>query len=89
MLIQDIRPAESQRLKRASFMTSVEYSRHIPTDVLMNELWRRGVSIKKIFGRYYELDAMASAMGGETTLTVGDVDLAGLLPTKPIERQPF
>lgn len=57
-LIQDIKPP---------------MLRHVSTTSMVIELHRRGVSIKDIFGTYYQLDAI-----GDAQLTVEDVLLAGL-----------
>lgn len=47
----------------------------VPTDVLVQELYIRGTTIKEIFGQYYEMDEMGSS------LTVEDAVLAGFTPT--------
>lgn len=74
-LIRDVQPPE---LAQESLDT-------VTTDNLVEELYRRGVTISDIFSTYYALDAQGD------NLTVGDVELAGLasLPEVPNPRQPF
>lgn len=85
-LIQDIKPKRRQ----------------VPTQRLIQELHKRGVTITDIFAQYYEMEAMGDyqedrAFGSDERgqhgkpLTVGDAELAGLakLPFEPKERQPF
>lgn len=74
----------------------------VSDEVLIATLFIRGVSIKDIFARYYEYQAMSDAVDDEIhgndeegqhgqQLTVGDAELAGVasLPDKPVARQPF
>lgn len=68
--------------------------RPISTVSLILELYRRGVTIERIFGMYYEIEAHKEAKYDEMfepVLTVGDAGLVGLtvLPDQPEERQPF
>lgn len=85
------------------------YGRHgrlakkLRTDVMVSELYRRGVTIEEIFRQYYALEEMASARDdtifgndedgqhGRPPLTVADAELAGFtrLPDKPLPKQPF
>ena len=88
-LIHDVHPDKSlggvqsqdEQIKQAHD----EYSaRTLPSDVMVNELYGRGVTIRQIFARYYELDAQADAC----SLTVEDAELA-VEPHKPQEERPF
>lgn len=79
MLIQDIRPAPKQEPTPDN------------TQELIVELFKRGVTIERIFGQYYELEAIADArhdeifgndeegQHGRQPLTVGDALLAGVV----------
>lgn len=93
-LIHDVTPPAEEHQKYEASKLS--------TDVMLQELYSRGISIADIFGVYYELEAIADArddalFGNDeegqhgAQLTVGDAELAGLaqLPNKPTERQPF
>ena len=78
MLIQDIRPAPKQEQTD-------------DTQALIVELFKRGVTIKQIFGQYYELEAIADerhdeifgndeeGQHGKQPLTIGDALLAGVV----------
>ena len=46
----------------------------IDTDILVNELWERGITIRDIFGKYYEREEAGHAH----SLTVEDARLAGM-----------
>lgn len=48
---------------------------HFDTQMLVTELYARGVSIKDIFGRYYEFEAAGDAR----TMDVEDAELAGVI----------
>ena len=74
----------------------------VSNETLIATLFIRGVSIKDIFGRYYEYQELNDAVDDEihgndeegqhgAQLTVGDAELAGVarLPETPQERQPF
>lgn len=59
------------------------------TDEEIIALYKKGVTIERIFGVYYTLDEQANNGG---LLTIGDAELAGKtphIPNQPLERQPF
>lgn len=59
------------------------------TDEEIIALYKKGVTIERIFGLYYTLDEQADNGG---LLTIGDAELAGKtphIPNQPKERQPF
>lgn len=91
-LIQDIQPVEKFRDERAvravQRQTVKSFLKHVTPVSLIAELYNRGITIKEIFGRYYEFDEMSD---NPPILAVGDVELAGIseLPVTPTERQPF
>jgi len=74
-----------------------------PSAGLIATLYIRGVTIKEIFGQYYEYESHRDAVDdelfgndedgqhGAPPLTVADAELAGLasLPPTPLHRQPF
>lgn len=62
----------NQRLKRA--YEEFELSK-ADTRLMAKELYERGVSIRDIFGIYYELEEA----GNGRSMTVEDAELAGLL----------
>lgn len=87
MLIQDVTPVPKQEDN---------------TSELIEELFKRGVSIAQIFGQYYAMEAIADARHdeifgndeegyhGRAPLTVGDAMLAGVVARDiPVTRQPF
>lgn len=51
----------------------MNYLEHVDSRLLIAELYARGVSIKDIFGLYYELEEM----GNGRTMTVEDAAIAG------------
>lgn len=73
------------------------------SDVLITELYRRGVTIEDVFSIFYSLEQMELArldemfgndeegQHGRQPLTVADVELVGFtkLPLEPLNRQPF
>lgn len=99
-LIHDVTPPSKQQFDTVEEKPAIQ---RFTSDTLINELWRRGVPIHHIFGRYYELEAITDAIEDDTfgsdergqhgrpKLTVADAELAGVaaLPDKPSNRQPF
>jgi hypothetical protein len=61
----------------------------LPSDLMIEELYKRQVPIERVFSVYYQLEAMGDYQ--PHNLTVGDAELAGLtaLPPTPKDRQPF
>lgn len=72
-------------------------ARQLPTEVLVTELWKRGVSISDIFGQFYALEMIEDAkhddifgddeegLHGRPRLTLNDAELAGRAsPTKGV-----
>lgn len=57
----------------------------IDSAYLIEELYLRGVSIKDVFGRYYEFELSADAR----TMDVDDANYAGLTKPGKIEEEPF
>lgn len=88
-LIQDIKPLpQSVPSYLRGYGTQGRVAKRLRSDVLISELYRRGVSIEDIFGQFYALEEMASARDdeifgndeegqhGRPPLTVGDARLA-------------
>lgn len=88
-LIQDIKPlTRNVPSYLRGYGTQGRVAKRLRTDVLISELYRRGVSIEDIFGQFYALEEMASARDdeifgndeegqhGRQPLTVGDAQLA-------------
>lgn len=103
-LIQDvIAPPNSERLFKAQRQADINYIKHVEAELLVTEVYSRGISVHDVFGMFYALEAMAyhrddlifgSSEAGQhgKQLTVGDAELAGLtptLPTTPLDRQTF
>ena len=86
-LIQDVfrdTSLSDSELSEIKLLSDTSDAMKLSTDILIDELYSRGVSIKQIFARYYELDAHADAH----SLTVEDVELA-VEPYKSKEERPF
>lgn len=104
-LIHDITQDDESRLEVPSYLRGYgqrSKARSLKTEVMVGELYRRGVTIEDIFGMYYSIEANSEAKDEEIfgndedgqhgrVLKVGDVELAGLakLPKQTINRQPF
>lgn len=78
-LIQDIKPFDAHQalldaVEEEKARESWELSRFENQD-LITELYTRGVSIKTIFGRYYEFEEA----GNGRTMAVEDAELAGVI----------
>lgn len=98
-LIQDIvdsREAEQRQHERTM------QARRLDTLTLVRELHRRGVTIREVYGRYYEIEAVGEAQSERlfgndeeglhgSGLTVEDAELAGVSETiiEVRQRQPF
>lgn len=78
-LIQDIRPYDARQALRDA--VEEEKAREawelgrFDNQMLITELYSRGVSIKDIFGRYYEFEAA----GDGRTMDIEDAELAGVI----------
>lgn len=97
-LIEDIRPAYQRGYGKHARKVS-----RIKTEILVSELYNRGVNITDIFGMYYAMEEMAGHRDDEIfgsseegqhgkavpKLTVGDAQLAGDISPRPGVRQPF
>lgn len=81
-------------------VTPVRTIRQVQTSTLVNELFRRGITIEQLFGMYYALEAITGHLDdelfgndedgqhGRQPITVGDAQLA--LGVQPIKyNQPF
>lgn len=100
-LIQDVRPLPGHvPAYLRGYGRQGRVARRIKTDVIISELYRRGVTIEEIFGRYYAITAMVDAKDDEIygndeegqhgrKLTVGDARLAGYGLPKINHDQPF
>lgn len=87
MLIHDVKPrtvVTHKSIKRGYDAHDVS---KVETDIIVNELFERRVSIKDIFGKYYEREVAADGR----SMTLEDAELAGVADTVVIitERQPF
>ena len=94
-LIQDVTPPTAAQLQ-AQTQIHANYVLHVDTDILVTELWARGVTTEQIFGMYYALQAMSDAHSdqafgsdeagqhGAAPLTVGDALLNTPAPATKI-----
>lgn len=92
-LIQDVVPVYDVPSYLRGYGKQGRMVQKISMDVLVSELYHRGVSIEDIFGIYYALDEMYSHRDedwdGRASLTVGDAELAGVAKPKIKYNQPF
>lgn len=92
-LIQDVKPYVN---KLPAYMRGYGMGKklkHFRTDMLIAELYHRGISVEDIFGQYYAMEAIRDARDdeifgndeegqhGRPVLTVGDAQL--VTPTPP------
>lgn len=102
MLIQDVRPLPGNvPAYLRGYGKQGRVARRIKTDVLISELYRRGITIEQVFGQYYAITAMVDAKDdeiygndeegqhGRPPLTVGDARLAGYGLPKINYKQPL
>lgn len=104
VLIQDIKPLPRHvPAYLRGYGKQGRVARRLRTDVIISELYRRGVTIEDIFGQYYAIEEMASAADdeifgndeegqhGRQPLTVGDALLVAppLPPKRPLGEVPF
>lgn len=102
-LIQDVTPVIDVPAYQRGF-GQARQAKRLRSEVLITELWERGVTIETIFGNFYALEEMAGARddeifgndeeglhGAQAGLTVGDALLvAPPLPDKtPLGEMPF
>lgn len=97
---QNVVLKDSERIREVQTQTDTNYLLHVDTTVLVTELAMRGVTIKEIFGLYYELEEIANALSdqlfgndeagqhGMKPLTVEDAELAGV-KTSTVNPRPF
>lgn len=98
-LIQDVLPYQSPAYMRGYGKLAILAD--LTHEELIDELYKRGVTVEQVFAQFYATEAMATGKDWEingngeegqhgSPLTVGDVELAGLatLPETPDPR-PF
>lgn len=96
-LIQDVTPAYVR-----GYGTQARLARRMKAEVLVSELYRRGVRMTDIFGQYYALEEQAGARDDDifgndedgqhgAQLTVGDALLVTPTPPSktPLGEMPF
>lgn len=92
-LIQDVVPVYDVPSYLRGYGKQGRMVQKISMDVLISELYHRGISIEDIFGIYYALDEMYSHRDeewqGRATLTVGDARAAGHGAPQIDYKQPF
>lgn len=92
-LIQDVVPVYDVPSYLKGYGKQGRMVRKISMDVLVSELYHRGVKIEDIFGLYYALDEMYShrddEQSGRAVLTVGDAERVGFAQPKVNYNQPF
>lgn len=77
-MIQDIKPVEKPRKQikahpEKMLQVDVNYLEHVDSHLLMAELYARNISVRHVFGFYYQLEEMVNGR----TMTVEDAILAG------------
>ena len=102
-LIHDITPVLKKVDTTPSYMRGFgqkQQAKRLSSEVMVEELFNRGVTIETIFGNFYALEAMADArheeifgsdeegqhgaQAGRKPLTVGDAQLAGVVRDVPV-----
>jgi hypothetical protein len=76
--------ADSQELTQQE--DSIYQAQRLDSDVMINELYERGVTIRDIFGKFYEREAAADAR----TMLIEDAELSGVIVEQAINKErPF